>query len=127
VLRPGGAVVWVVMPPVCPWELTQAFRGHVSTARRRLKKEGTLADVESAYVRIWYHSASKMRRALGPAFRDVSVRAFCLVAPPSFFHGFTHRHPGMTQRMMQFDDLVAGVWPFNQMGDFIAVSGRYFP
>ena len=110
-----------------PWELAQAFRGHLGTARRRLKGDGTLAHVEGAYVRTWYHSAAKMRRALGPAFRDVSVRSFCFAAPASFFQGFTSRHPSATQRLMRVDDAVGGIWPFSQMGDFIAISGRYFP
>src|SRR5262249_23093642 len=55
-IRPGGAAVLVIMPPLCPWELAQALRGHLRTATRRLARDGTLAHVEGAYVRTWYHS-----------------------------------------------------------------------
>ena len=51
VLKPGGHILWVVMPPVCPWEMAQALRGHVSTAKRRFSKQGTVADVGGGSVR----------------------------------------------------------------------------
>ncbi len=125
VLKPGGAVVWVMMPPVCPWEIAQVIRGHFGTALRRFKRGGTLAHVEGAYVRTWYHSASKMQRALGPSFSDVSVRSFCLFAPPSFFQGFSRRHPRLTRWLMQGDDRLGAQWPFREAGDFIAIIARY--
>jgi len=28
VLRPNGLVTWVLMPPVCLWEMAEIFRGH---------------------------------------------------------------------------------------------------
>jgi ubiquinone/menaquinone biosynthesis C-methylase UbiE len=125
VLKPGGAVVWVVMPPVCPWEIAQVFRGHFGTAFRRFKRGGTLAHVEGAYVRTWYHSAAKMRRTLGASFSDVSVRSFCLFAQPSFFKGFSRRHPELSRRLMRLDDRLGATWPFREAGDFIAITGQY--
>jgi ubiquinone/menaquinone biosynthesis C-methylase UbiE len=127
VLRPGGHVVWVLMPPLCPWELVQALRGHLGTATRRLKRGGTVANVEGASVQTWYHGAGSVRKALGPAFTDVQVRSFCLFAPPSFFQGFTTRHPAVTRRLMQADDALGRLWPLNRAGDFIAVTARYSP
>jgi len=121
VLKPGGSVVWVIMPPLCPWELAQALRGHFKTARRRLAKDGTLAQVGGAYIRTWYHAPGKVEAALGPAFRVVSLRSFCLFAPPSFFGGFVRRHTKLSRLLMRLDDLLGGLWPFNRCGDFCAL------
>jgi protein-L-isoaspartate O-methyltransferase len=125
VLRPGGAVVWVIMPPVCPWEMAQALRGHFRTARRRFEKGGTLAQVGGAYVRTWYHLAGKVAAALGPRFGVVSLRSFCVFAPPSYFAGFVRRHPGVTRALMRLDDRLGGIWPFNRCGDFYALVAKY--
>jgi ubiquinone/menaquinone biosynthesis C-methylase UbiE len=121
VLKPGGTTVLVVMPPLCPWELLQVIRGHVGTARRRLSKQGTLANVGGAQVRAWYHSPSKLLRAMGPAFETVELRSFCLFSPPSYFDGFVRRHPGVMRRLQGVDARLGGVWPFNQAGDFYAL------
>ncbi|MPZ48596.1 MAG: methyltransferase domain-containing protein [Dehalococcoidia bacterium] len=125
VLRPGGAIVWVIMPPVCPWELAQLLRGHRDTALRRLRRGGVIANVEGARVPVWYHSPGRVRRALGRDFRITRLRSFCLFCPPSFFHGFSQRHPGLTRTLMRLDDLIGGLPPFNRCGDFYALVACY--
>lgn len=127
VLKPGGRIVWVVMPPVCSWEMAQALRGHISTARRRLSKRGTLANVAGERVRTWYHTPGGLAKALGPEFRVEAVRSFCLFAPPSYFGGFVRRHPRIVTMLMRLDDALGGVWPFNRAGDFYALVARYEP
>lgn len=123
-LRPGGIVVLVLMPPVCPWELAQALRGHVKTAFRRLRRGGTTAHVEGTQVPVWYHGAGSLRSALEPEFRVLAQRSFCLFSPPSFFQGFIRRHPRLTRALMCLDDICGGVFPFNRAGDFVAVVAR---
>ncbi len=127
VLKPGGSIVWVIMPPVCPWELAQMLRGHTKTARRRFNERGTLAHVGGAYIRTWYHTPGKVATALGSEFRVEGLRSFCLFAPPSFFGGFVGRHAKLTRALMRLDDLLGGVWPFNRCGDFYALVARYQP
>jgi SAM-dependent methyltransferase len=127
VLKPGGYAVLVVMPPVCPWEMAQALRGHLATARRRFSKQGTLANVGGEPVRTWYHAPGKLTKALGTAFRVEAVRSFCLFAPPSYFSGFVRRHPRVVGALMRLDDVLGGVAPFNRAGDFYALVARYQP
>jgi len=126
-LRPGGVAVLVVMPPVCPWELAQAARGHWRTAGRRLAREGVLAHVGGGHVRTWYHSPGRLQRALGPAFHRLELRSFCLFAPPSFFQGFIGRHPRVVRALMRVDDSLGGLPPFNRCGDFYALTVRFRP
>ncbi len=127
VLKPGGSIVWVVMPPVCPWEMGQALRGHVATAKRRFSKRGTLANVAGESVPTWYHAPGKLANALGPEFRVEAVRSFCFFAPPSYFGGFARRHPRIVRLLMRLDDALGGLWPFNRGGDFYALVARYEP
>jgi ubiquinone/menaquinone biosynthesis C-methylase UbiE len=124
-LKTGGAVVLVVMPPVCPWEMAEAFRGHFATAFRRFNRGGTPAHVEGASVHTWYHTAGAVQRALGPSFTTVARRSFCLFSPPSYFAGFVRRHPRVASALMGFDDAIGGLWPFNRVGDFVAVVARF--
>src|SRR5262245_18488481 len=112
------------MPPVCPWELAQALRGHWGTASRRLRRGGTLANVGGAPIQVWYHSPNKGAKALGPAFRVTAMRSFCLFCPPSFFRGFSQRHPRLARWLMRLDDAAGRFWPFNRAGDFVVIVAR---
>jgi SAM-dependent methyltransferase len=127
VLKPGGRAVFVVMPPLCPWEVAQALRGHLGTARRRFSKHGTTANVGGEPVRTWYHSPGKLARALGTEFQVESLRSFCLFAPPSFFGSFVRRHARVVRALMRLDDALGGLWPFNRCGDFYALVATYQP
>lgn len=126
VLYPGSKIVWVIMPAVCPWELSQALRGHIGTAARRLKPGGVVAHIEGGQeVRVWYHSVGTTRSALGPRFEVIDVRSYCFFAPPSFFDGFVRRHPTLTRALTRLDDVFARRWPLNRAGDFYAITARY--
>jgi SAM-dependent methyltransferase len=124
VLRPGGVVVCAVMPPVCPWEVALVVRGHWRTALRRLRGR-TVANVEGARVRVWYHAPGMLTRALGTGFRTVSLRSFCLFCPPSYFQGLARRHPRLIQLLTRVDDELGRLTPLNRAGDFYVLVSRY--
>ena len=68
VLRPGGRLTWVIMPPVCPWDLGLALRGEFDHAFRRLRRGGTLANVAGVRIRVTYFSPAQVLRVLGEDF-----------------------------------------------------------
>jgi len=123
-LKPGGVTVLVVMPPFCPWEMLQAFRGHLRTASRRLKRSGAEANVGGSKVRTWYHTPGRLEKTLGSGFETLALRSFSNLTPPSFFEGFTGRHPRMTEALMTLDDRLGAMWPLNNLGDFYALVSR---
>ncbi|MEW6285490.1 MAG: class I SAM-dependent methyltransferase [Chloroflexota bacterium] len=125
VLKPGGYVVWVVMPPVCPWELVQALRGKFRVAARRLHPNGVLANVEGVRVPTWYFTPKHVRQAFPPAFRLVRQRSLSLFCPPSFMDRFPLRFPRLSHRLMQWDERLGIHPPFNRWGDFILYTFRY--
>lgn len=118
-LKPGGYVVWAVMPPVCPWELVQALRGKFRVAARRLNPNGVLANIEGARVPTWYFTPRHVRRAFPPGFRLVRQRALSLFCPPSFMERFPLRFPRLTRCLMCLDERLGIHPPFNAWGDFI--------
>jgi ubiquinone/menaquinone biosynthesis C-methylase UbiE len=63
-LKPGGKTTLVIMPPVCPWEISHALTGKFKTAFRRFKKHGASAHIEGIYFTSYYHSPSKVLKAL---------------------------------------------------------------
>jgi SAM-dependent methyltransferase len=123
-LKPGGVTVLVVMPPVCPWELALVLKGNRRVGLRRLQRGGTVANVGGAQVPVWYHSAGRMAKALGPRFEMIGLRSFNTFSPPSYFDGFVRRHPSATSRLMRVDERIGG-WPvLRGIGDFYALVSR---
>lgn len=124
VLRPGGYVVWVIMPPVCPWELAQALRGRFRVAFRRLRRRAR-AHVEGAYFSTFYFQPSEVKRALGSAFSVISLQSLSLLSPPAFMDGFPRRLPRLFRWLTRVDARVTR-WPgLNAIGDFFMLTARY--
>ena len=125
ILKPGGYAVWVVMPPVCPWELVQMVRGRFRLAARRLDPNGVLANVEGARVRTWYFTPRQARQAFPTDFQLICQRSLSLFCPPSFMDRFPHRFPRLTRRLMQLDERLGVRSPFNAWGDFVLYAFRH--
>lgn len=124
-LIPGGYLVWVVMPPICPWELIQVLRGRFRVATRRLRPGGVMANVEGADVMTWYHSPNKIVDALTPQFRLLHRQSLPLFCPPSYMDRFPHRFPLLTQLLLGLDVQLGSRSLFNNWGDFISYTFRY--
>lgn len=124
-LNPGGYLIWVVMPQVCPWELVQLLRGQFRVATRRLKAGGIMANVEGAAVMTWYHGPKKLMEVLTPQFRLVHRQSLSLFCPPSYMDRFPHRFPRLTQFLLNLDERLGSRFPFNNWGDFIAYTFQY--
>ena len=124
VLKPGGFVSLVIMPPVCPWELLQALRGDLGTAFRRLHRGGVMARVASAHFKTYYFRPGQVERALGPGYRRIAVRALSLFSPPPYLEKFARGHPRLFRRLARLDERLAGLPLLNAMGDFFIVTAQ---
>jgi ubiquinone/menaquinone biosynthesis C-methylase UbiE len=124
-LNPGGYLIWVVMPPVCLWELVQLLRGQLHVATRRFKAGGVMANVEGAAVMTWYHSPKKLLEVLTPQCRLIHRQSLSLFCPPSYMDRFPHRFPRLTQFLLNLDERLGSRFPFNNWGDFIAYTFQY--
>jgi ubiquinone/menaquinone biosynthesis C-methylase UbiE len=121
-LLPSGRVTWVVMPPVCLWELAQLLRGHFSTALRRLQPHGTLANVEGLHFTTWYYPPGHVLKCFGTRFRLLHIQGLSVFTPPADHKYFPIHHPSVYKRLCQVDQLLADRYPFNRWGDFYILT-----
>ncbi len=127
VLRPGGYVVWVVMPPLCLWELAQAFKGNFAFAFRRLTPKGILANIEGMHVRTYYHPVSRVVKAFGAPYEMISIKGLSVFTPPADHKTFAFNHPRLYAWLCRLDGHLSDRTPFNRLGDFYILTMKYSP
>jgi ubiquinone/menaquinone biosynthesis C-methylase UbiE len=127
VLRPGGVVTWVLMPPVCLWELALIFTGRARLALRRLAPRGTRAHLEGLYFTVYYFSPPEVRRAFGTEYRTLEIEGLSVITPTAESKNLAKRHPGVYRALAWLDDRLSHVPPWRGWGDYFIISLRYEP
>jgi ubiquinone/menaquinone biosynthesis C-methylase UbiE len=124
-LRPGGLVTWVLMPPVCLWELAMALTGDLRFAFRRLAPNGTRAHLEGKYFTIYYFTPRQVIHALGPQFTPLVIEGLSIFAPPAESKNLAWRHPRLYNALCWLDERLCRIPPFRAWGDFYMITLRY--
>ena len=127
VLRPGGIVTWVIMPPVCPWEMALLLKGRFKVATRRWQRHGTLAHVAGVHFTTTYFTPRQVLITLGPTFRLLRLEGLSVFAPPADRVDFPWRFPRLYRALTRIDDALAARWPFNHWGDFFMLTAQTVP
>jgi hypothetical protein len=127
VLRPGGAVTWVLMPPICLWELATAFTGQFGLAFRRLQRGGTRAHLEGRFFDVHYFRPGAVVAAFGPDYDVLGIEGLSVITPTAESKGLARRHPHIYGTLAWLDDRLAPRRPFRGWGDFYMLSLRYQP
>jgi hypothetical protein len=127
VLRPGGTVTWVLMPPICLWELGLAFTGQFGLAFRRLRRGGTRAHLEGRYFDVHYYTPDSVVKAFGPDYAALGIEGLSVMTPTAESKGLARRHRTLYRALARLDDAVAPRWPARAWGDFYILSLRYRP
>lgn len=121
-LKPGGYLTWVIMPPVSPWEMLWFFKGYGTKAFRRLNKKGNRAHLEGEYFQTYYHSVSDIKKALGPRFQLRACEGLGILSPPPASLQFVAQHPRLYRVMRSADKLIRNVFPFNRCADHVILT-----
>jgi ubiquinone/menaquinone biosynthesis C-methylase UbiE len=124
-LNQNGRVCLVILPPICPWEIIQLFRGKFSLAFRRFHKNGVLANVEGIKFKTYYFSADDVMKSLGNKFDLLRVSSLGLLTPIPQMDKIPKRFPKLTKVLNKIDEKISGIYPFNRMGDHIIVTAVY--
>lgn len=127
VLKPGGVVTWVVMPPVCLWEMAEVLRGQFRLAFRRFQRRGTTAHLEGKTFTVWYFTPQQVRAAFGPEFRLLAIEGLSVITPTAESKNLAKRRPRLYRALAWLDDRLAPRWPWRGWGDFFIISLRYEP
>lgn len=124
-VKQGGYVTWVIMPPICPWELMWLIKGKMKQAFRRLAKGGVMAHVEGEYLRTYYHSLKQVRSAFGDAFRLIRVEGLAALSPPPHASEFPIKHPATYKLLRNIDGAACNTFPFNRWADHLIVTFQF--
>ncbi len=125
VLKNNGIVCLVIMPPVCPWEIIQLLRGKIKFALRRFNKSGLPANIEGVSFYTYYFSYRKIMNALGPNFKLLKLMSLGVFTPIPQMEVFQNKFPRLLRFLNSLDEITAGYFPFNRIGDHIIVIARY--
>lgn len=126
VLKPGGVVIWVVMPPLCPWELLLTVKDP-AVGLRRLRRGGAQSHVEGVYFTTYYYTPAQVMRAFPPGFEPLSVEGLGLFTPPADNKTFARRHPRLYAALQQAEMSARRLPLLRGMGDFFILTMRYAP
>lgn len=125
VLRPGGTVTWVLMPPVCLWELAEVFRGNFRLAFRRLSRSGTRSHLEGLYFNVYYFSPSRVLDWFGQAYTELELEGLSVITPTAESKNLARHHPRFYSILARLDDILSVRPPWCGWGDFYILSMRY--
>jgi len=122
-LKPGGIVTLVILPPFCLWEFLLIFKGMFRTATRRLlNKNGSSAKVSGNHFKCWYYKPSYVTNCLKEEFTLLSVEALCTIVPPSYISGFADKHPRKFKWLKEKENKWKDKWPWKYIGDYYIIS-----
>jgi len=125
-LRPGASAVFVVMGPVCPWEiLWYLLHGRIKTAFRRFGG-GVEAHVGGGEtLKVWYPSPRRFRHQLHPYFRKRELVGLGTLVPPPYLRGFVERARGIFGKLASVERRWGGTFPFTWLNDhYLMVMNR---
>ncbi|NJN44699.1 MAG: class I SAM-dependent methyltransferase, partial [Anaerolineae bacterium] len=118
VLKPNGLITWVLMSPVCIWEIAEIFRGQPKLAFRRFAKNGTRTHLEGLYFTVFYFTPQQVRRWFGSDYDLVALEGLSVLTPTAESKNFAKRFPKLYQTLAWADDRLATRWPWHSWGDF---------
>ena len=127
VLKPGGLVTWVLMPPVCLWEIAEIFRGHSKLAFRRLAQRGTRSHLEGLHFDVYYFTPRQVMTWFGDDFDCISLEGLSVVTPTAESKNLAKRFPRLYRALSWLDDRLAVQPLWREWGDFYILSMRYRP
>jgi len=122
-LKPGGYVTLVMLPPFCLWEFMLLFKGKFKTAIRRFAgRKGARAHVEGTYFRCWYYWPSFIKKHLKATFDAVAIEGLCTVVPPSYIQHFAEKHPKTFALLENKENAWKRRWPWKVIGDYYIIT-----
>jgi ubiquinone/menaquinone biosynthesis C-methylase UbiE len=127
ILKPGGKVTLVIIPPVCLWELSLLLKGNFKTAFRRLHKNGVQANVNGIKFQTYYYTVKNTLDALGPEFKLIELQGLASFSPPPYMENFTKKYPGIYKCLTRLDEKLSHSFPFNRWADHFILTAQFNP
>jgi len=126
-LKPGAIVTFVIMPPVCPWEIGKVFKGKWKEAFRRFNKKGAPAHLEGEYFPTYYFSPPQAVAAFGLEFKKIKLEGLATFSPPPYAEKFPERFPAAYKMLTWLDEKTAQFPLCRSYADHFILSMQYHP
>ena len=126
-LRPGGVVTWVLMPPVCLWEMAELLRGNPRLAFRRLAPAGTRSHLEGLHFPVYYFTPKQVISWFGASYDVLALEGLSVITPTAESKNLAIRLPRLYRSLSWLDDRLSTRAPWWGWGDFFILSLRYQP
>lgn len=124
-LKQGGIVTLVLLPPFCLWEVLLLLKGNFKTALRRFNcKRGVAAQIEGVQFTCWYYKPRFVIDCMKNDYELLSVEGLCSIVPPSYFEKFPNKHKQLFQKLVAWENKLKNTWPWKNIGDYYIVSFR---
>lgn len=126
VLKARGYVTFVVMPPICPWEILNVF-WNLKTGLRRIPSIFGIpikSNVSGTTINTYYYSYNTIAKLFKSKFNIIDKESISLFSPPSFMDIFPIRHPKLYKNLLKADNRLLKYFPFYKYGDFIIITAQ---
>lgn len=127
ILRPGGTVTWVLMPPVCLWEMAEVLRGKFRVAFRRFARNGVRSHLEGLQFTVYYFSPRRTIDWFGNDYELLELEGLSVITPISHNKLLANQYPRLYASLAWLDDRLSKHPPWWGWGDFYIISMRYKP
>lgn len=124
-LNPGAHITWVIMPPVCLWEILSIAKGNRLYAFRRFNSNGVMAHLEGEHFKTYYHSIASIKIAFSEQFEFLKSEGLCALSPPPSRGDFPMKHARLYKMLRKLDSASRHHFPFNRWADHIIVTFKY--
>jgi ubiquinone/menaquinone biosynthesis C-methylase UbiE len=124
-LRPGGAMLLNIMPPICPWEIGYyLFKRQPAEAFRRWRgrsgTRGISVNVGHQEIQTYYHTRATVVAAFLHSFEIEKQFALGVLTPPPYLQGIA-RHQKFFSVLLNCEKVMAG-WPLlRNWGDHVVM------
>lgn len=127
VLKDGGFVTLVIMPPICPWELANIFWNPKMALRRVPAIFGLPIKANISGFKFWtyYYTANNVEKMFDSRYKLISLQSLSLFSPPSFLDYFPLKYPKLFKILLSLDNRLTQHNPFNKYGDFFILTLKY--
>lgn len=123
---PGGIVVFVVMSPLCLWELTwHTLHGNWQTATRRQRQSTTFV-TDTGVLPLNYPMPHSLRGVFNRhGFRAVEVAPLGVMLPTSDAYGVIEKRSRLMRFLLQLDQPLESIPPLAAFADHYLIALRH--
>ncbi|NWG15924.1 MAG: class I SAM-dependent methyltransferase [Chloroflexi bacterium] len=136
-VKPGGAVAFAVMSPLCMWEMIwHGAHGDLKTALRRWRRDtrfqplppspytekgnGGEKESGSKAMLVRYPTIRRLTRDFAPHFRRIHIEPLGLFLPPSDVFGAVEKRPRLFKMLMRLEER------FGRWGHLALLADHYW-